>query len=168
MNGKPELDHHGGRSPLQFNASHSTSLAVVAFARWREIGIDIERIRPHLLDNSLTTAVYSPAEAAAFSALPAQERARAFFGSWTRKEAYLKAIGVGLVGPPSEIAIGNLRLSGDCAARLEDKPEELNGWVVGTIAMPPGYCGAVAIRGGVLLPPSTKAFNAARLRCSAG
>lgn len=90
--GKPELAGH----PLHFNLSHSGELAAIALCRDAAVGIDIEQIRPlDDLDGLIATAC-SGREAAALATLPPRRRQEAFFRVWTRKEAYLKALGSGL------------------------------------------------------------------------
>src|SRR5207237_5593023 len=84
---------------VQFNLAHSDGLALLAVARGREVGLDLERVRPEVAGEEIAERYYSPAEVAAFRALPPSERERAFFACWTRKEAYLKALGRGLTVP---------------------------------------------------------------------
>jgi 4'-phosphopantetheinyl transferase len=79
--GKPEVAIPPGRRPIQFNLSHSDGLGLYTVARFRRVGIDVERMR-WLPDFRLY--------------LPETKRAAAFFGFWTRKEAFLKATGQGL------------------------------------------------------------------------
>lgn len=92
--GKPALDAAAAPSGLRFNLSHSCGLALIAIARGREVGIDVEHVRPDLADESLL----EPADAAALRALPPEARPRAFVTWWTRKEALAKATGLGLPG----------------------------------------------------------------------
>src|SRR5258708_27232070 len=91
--GKPRL----AESELgAFNLSHSGGLALFGFAETGEIGIDVEQIHPlaDLLD--IAQRFFCPAETAELISLPANQREHAFFRCWTRKEAYIKALGEGL------------------------------------------------------------------------
>ncbi len=94
--GRPELDPP---SELSFNGSHSDGLAVVAVAYQRIVGVDIERIRP--VDDALDLArgSFSREETELLRAAPASTRSLAFLTIWTRKEAFVKAMGAGLSMP---------------------------------------------------------------------
>ncbi|MFO7325869.1 MAG: 4'-phosphopantetheinyl transferase superfamily protein [Pseudomonadota bacterium] len=94
--GKPELAGDAGRSGVQFNLSHSGAWAVIGWAMGRAIGVDIEVWRPMSDEEALVRRYFSAAENAAWEALPPAERSAAFFRCWTRKEAYIKAVGRGL------------------------------------------------------------------------
>lgn len=94
--GKPLLDGVAAASGIFFNLSHSDNLGLVGWAQGREIGVDVERWREMRDEAALVRRYFSPAEVAAYEALPAAQRTEAFFNCWTRKEAYIKAIGRGL------------------------------------------------------------------------
>jgi 4'-phosphopantetheinyl transferase len=97
--GKPSLQVGDLRATLEFNLSHSHGLAVYAFSFGREVGIDVELIRPELAVDEIADRYFSTREIAALRALPQDLRARGFFNCWTRKEAYVKARGEGLQIP---------------------------------------------------------------------
>jgi len=90
--GKPLLRQH----PLHFNSSRSSQLGLVAICADAEVGIDIEHHRPVIDHQPIARSYFSSAERAALAALPANRQISAFHQIWTRKEAYLKALGVGL------------------------------------------------------------------------
>ncbi len=94
--GKPFLT--GPDGALRFNVSHSHSLAVVAVTLNREIGVDIEYINRDFDVLSVAPSAFSPADFSQLSLLATDERAARFFAGWTRKEAFLKAVGDGLSG----------------------------------------------------------------------
>jgi 4'-phosphopantetheinyl transferase len=98
--GRPELESPG---EITFSASHSDGLAVVAVARDRLVGVDLERIRaiPEVLD--LAKQVCSQAEYAGLQAIAEPARDEAFLRLWTRKESYVKALGVGLSVPLADV-----------------------------------------------------------------
>ncbi len=97
--GKPNIDSARGAPLLQFNLSHSEGLVLYAFAsRWR-VGVDVERIQPISDLDTIIERFFSHRDAAQMRALPAGPRLDAFFTAWTRKEAYLKALGEGLARP---------------------------------------------------------------------
>lgn len=90
--GKPCI----GKSALSFNIAHSGANALLGFTLNQQLGIDIEQIRQ--IDDMPTVAQYSfaPGEFRRWQALPADQKTRAFYRCWTRKEAYLKAVGEGI------------------------------------------------------------------------
>ena len=96
--GKPRLARPSAHD-YEINLSHSAERALIAVARGRDIGIDIEAHRPDLDVQSLAKYVLSPAERCAFAAVPTADRRAAFFRAWTRKESFVKAIGEGLTCP---------------------------------------------------------------------
>jgi 4'-phosphopantetheinyl transferase len=92
--GKPRLADGG----IEFNLSHSGGLALIAVANEREVGVDVERIEPARDVLALAERALPPEIAAAVHAAPANERTAAFYPAWTRHEARLKCLGVGLGG----------------------------------------------------------------------
>jgi len=95
--GKPFLlDPSRGRS-LRFSLSHSGDLALVAVSREREVGVDLERVRPGKDFVGVADRFFSPAERDALARVAPDDRQRAFLAAWVLKEAYLKACGEGLL-----------------------------------------------------------------------
>jgi len=94
--GKPVLTGAASESGIHFNLSHSDTLGVVGWARGRAIGVDVERWRAMRDEAALVRRFFSAAENAAYDALPPERRSEGFFNCWTRKEAYVKAVGRGL------------------------------------------------------------------------
>lgn len=92
--GKPSLASPA--NGLSFNLSHSDGVALVAITRNRRIGVDIEALRPLPEVAELSRRFLAPGECSYILTLPPQNQAAAFFTCWTRKEAFLKAVGVGL------------------------------------------------------------------------
>lgn len=103
--GKPELDWEAmgaadlaGQSALQFNVSHSAGLGLVAVGRGRALGVNVEKVRPISEAERIVASYFTPAEVAAFGSLSEEAKAVAFLRGWTRKEAILKGLGIGLAG----------------------------------------------------------------------
>jgi 4'-phosphopantetheinyl transferase len=90
--GKPLL----ANGAIEFNLSHSGDWALLAVARDRPVGVDIERIKPMAELEKLTARFLMAAEHERIVSLPEVDRVLAFFRTWTCKEAYLKATGEGL------------------------------------------------------------------------
>lgn len=146
-NGKPSLDRAYGGDVLRFNLSHSHGLALYAVTHGREIGIDLERIRPEVTEQQTAERFFSPQEVAVLNTLPANIRTEAFFNCWTRKEAYIKARGEGLSAP-----LDNFEVSlapGEVAALLSFKgdPQETSRWSLQELYPGPGYVAAIAVEG---------------------
>lgn len=106
--GKPSL---AGATTLHFNLSHSAGLAAVAVARTREVGVDVERRRAVHHEAGVARRIMGDSELARYQALPERERCDFLLRLWARKEALVKAAGVGirasLRGVPSEPAEGD-------------------------------------------------------------
>lgn len=102
-NGKPSLAPAAQFGNLNFNLSHSDGLAVYAFAKEREVGIDLESLRPFSDMEQIAARCFSSEEQTDLRSLerPAQEEK--FFRYWTRKEAILKCGGQGFSDPSVEM-----------------------------------------------------------------
>ena len=94
--GKPALNGEHKHNSLRFNMSHSRGVGLVAVSDTKEIGVDVEYIRPDFASEDIARRFFSSREVSAFNALSSELRVAAFFRCWTRKEAYIKAIGLGL------------------------------------------------------------------------
>jgi 4'-phosphopantetheinyl transferase len=132
-------------SSLRFNASHSADLALFAFTRNRNIGVDLERIRSDLALREIAGRFFSEAEIVALRALPAEAQIAAFFACWTRKEALIKAHGSGLSLPLHKFAV-----SLDTPARLlqtDFDPNALSQWTLHELDADDGFAAALAIEG---------------------
>lgn len=99
VRGKPAVASAGSQPAICFNLSHSHGLTVVAIGQEREIGIDVELIRPEFAGEEIAKRYFSAKEIAELGKLPAELRTEGFFLCWTRKEAYIKARGDGLQIP---------------------------------------------------------------------
>jgi 4'-phosphopantetheinyl transferase len=145
--GKPTLTRESGGDMLQFNLSHSHRLALVAVTRGREIGVDLEYIRPEPDLISLAERFFSPREVAVLCALPANMQTEAFFNCWTRKEAYLKAKGFGLSIPLSQFDVS--LAPGEPAALLSTNwdTQEASRWSLRELNPGPGYVAALTVLG---------------------
>jgi 4'-phosphopantetheinyl transferase len=98
-NGKPRLADNAAAHDLRFNLAHSGELALVAVTRGGEIGVDVERLRPVDHWQDIASRYFHATELAAIGGADASQLPAAFLRCWTRKEAVLKAIGVGILFP---------------------------------------------------------------------
>ncbi|WP_287127748.1 4'-phosphopantetheinyl transferase superfamily protein [Candidatus Cyanaurora vandensis] len=135
--GKPDLEPPG---QLRFNLAHAHGLALYAFAWNRAVGVDLEYLRSVRLER-IVARCFAPVEIEFFQQLPDQAREPAFFNGWTRKEAYLKALGRGLTVPLSQCPV-----SLDEPARFLD-PDLAAQWSLLTLNPGPGYIGALVVQG---------------------
>jgi 4'-phosphopantetheinyl transferase len=104
-NGKPYLLAH---PELRFNVSHSAETLVVAVARDRQLGVDVEVLPLDAADDGVANLVFCASERTALEALDATEYSRVFARLWTRKEAYIKADGRGMTLQLNHIDVGTL------------------------------------------------------------
>jgi 4'-phosphopantetheinyl transferase len=140
--GKPFLLGDFGAHELHFNLAHSAGLALYAIARHREVGVDLERIQPHLADQQVAERFFSRQESLALRTQPAGLRVQAFFNCWTRKEAYLKARGEGLLAPLDSFDVS---LSPDQPATLLSVDD--GRWSLYALTPAPGFAAAVVLEG---------------------
>jgi 4'-phosphopantetheinyl transferase len=96
IHGKPGLLGAAASDGLRFNLSHSGAMGLVGWSWQHDIGVDVEVWRAVRDEGALVRRFFSAVEVAAWEALPAERRHEAFFNLWTRKEAYVKALGQGL------------------------------------------------------------------------
>ena len=142
--GKPVLAEFGA-GKLHFNLSHSQGLALYAVTREQEIGIDIEHVRHIPEADEIVKRFFSARENAVFKALPANQKPQAFFNCWTRKEAYLKAIGDGLACPLDRVEVS---LTPGEPARLSSIADpSLDHWTLQELTPACSYVGALAVQG---------------------
>jgi len=143
--GKPSLDIPLS-GDLRFNLSHSHGLALLAFARGRDLGIDLEFVRRDVAAEQIAERFFSPAEAASLRALPADEKVEAFFNCWTRKEAFVKARGEGLSLPLDQFDVS--LAPGEPAALLSRQTAvDISGWSLLDLLPGDKYKAALVVEG---------------------
>ena len=152
--GKPTLAEAG----LHFNVSHSHGMALFAVALDRELGVDVEHVRADFATGEIAQRFFSPGEVSVFNALKKEEQVAAFFRCWTRKEAYIKAIGRGLSEPLDAFDV--TLAPGEPAALLRAQRGDVARWTMFDIDAGADYAGALAaeapvsnIRGWEMLEP---------------
>lgn len=145
--GKPALAGLGGDDSLCFNVSHSKGIALYAIARGRRVGLDIEHVREDFDALTLAERFFSPAEVAALRELLPEQQIGAFFNCWTRKEAYIKALGEGLSHPLAGFSVS--LAPGEPAALLstDDDAQEASRWSLVELSPGDGYVAALACEG---------------------
>ena len=139
---KPALDAEATLKSARFNLSHSHGLAVFAFSLGREVGIDLEFIRPDFATDDIAGRFFSARELAELRTLPAELRAEGFFLCWTRKEAYVKARGAGLHIPLESFSVS---LTPGQPEKLVSPDSER--WTIWSLQPAAGFVGAIVGEG---------------------
>ena len=143
--GKPALDPHRHGTRLRFNLSHSHDVAVVAVACDRDVGIDVERIRPMPDFDGIVARFFSASERAALGRLPEKRRLQAFFECWTRKEACLKAAGLGIGAPLDRLDVGIAPRHREPTVHTLDGLDHTGACELLSVDLVAGYTAAVAV-----------------------
>jgi len=136
--GKPYVQNYPG---VRFNLSHSGSWAMLAVAREREVGVDIEVNRGERPTQGIAERFFAPAEVAELMSTPEEHRVGAFFACWSRKEAYIKARGEGL-----RIPLDSFEVSLGEPATLR-KAADRERWTMCALPAPPDYAAALVGEG---------------------
>lgn len=140
--GKPFLANPSADQSANFNVAHSRNTALLAFTAGASVGVDVEFIRTDIASEEIAERYFAPQEVAELLALPTEQRSTAFFLGWTRKEAYVKALGDGLQIP----------LASFCVSLTPAQPATLQStdssrWTLRNLSPGPGYAGALVAEG---------------------
>jgi 4'-phosphopantetheinyl transferase len=146
--GKPALSRRHGQREIRFNVSHSHGLALYAVTRNREVGVDIERIQPHLTQQQIAERFFAPEECQRLRTLPREKQVEAFYECWTRKEAYLKVQGKSLNQPPDHLPMTLVSAPSASGPTIIDSSDEIRKWALWQLAPGAGYAGALVVEGG--------------------
>jgi len=142
--GKPFLNQLHD-SCISFNLSHSRGIALFAIAAKHNIGIDIEALRYDIDILQMAEVAFSLFEINQLLSFPPSMRHRAFFNGWTRKEAYIKAIGCGISIPLDSFAVSLTPGGISPVINIAGSFSELSPWSVYEIEIESGYVAALAI-----------------------
>lgn len=143
--GKPELV--SGSGALHFNLSHSGAFALYAIALHRAVGIDIELIRYDMEVEEIARKFFSENEIGALRQAPESRLHDVFFQYWTRKEAFVKAIGKGIVFPMHEVDVSLANGTDLSPVAWPGDQKENTGWYVQDLFPAANYRAAVAVEG---------------------
>jgi len=142
--GKPSLDIS---TSLHFNLSHSKGLALLGVSSDRELGIDLEFIRTDFPFEQVAKSVFSVPEQAVLRSLPDSLKPEAFFNAWTRKEAYIKALGQGLSIPLDQFDVAFVPGEPAALRAVRGTWENAHNWTLQHLSPAPNYAGAIAVAG---------------------
>jgi 4'-phosphopantetheinyl transferase len=145
--GKPFLDPEFSSSLLNFNLSHSGSVALYAITRNMEIGVDVERVRSDFAYEELAKHFFSANEVAILRTIPTEKKLEAFYNCWTRKEAYIKAHGKGLSLPLDSFDVCFAPWEPPRLLITQVEPEEHSLWTLLGLKPGHGHTGALAVKG---------------------
>jgi 4'-phosphopantetheinyl transferase len=145
--GKPAVASECDGAGIRFNMSDSHGLAICAVTRGRQVGIDLERMRSEVPCEKLAKRYFAEAEVNALLALPANQRQEGFFNGWTRKEAYLKAIGKGLSFPLKNVVVSLAPGEPAAILAIQGDPEEARRWSLRALHPDPAYRAALVVEG---------------------
>jgi 4'-phosphopantetheinyl transferase len=145
--GKPYLARTLGSPVLRFNLSHSHELMLLACTHGHEIGVDLEYVRPLENMGQIAARFFSAYENSVFNVLSQDGRLEAFYNCWTRKEAYLKAIGTGLAKPLDQFDVSLAPGEAPRLLRVQGDPQEVERWSMHAPVAGPDYVAAVAVEG---------------------
>jgi 4'-phosphopantetheinyl transferase len=146
-NGKPELASSQNSCDLRFNVSHSGEWALIAITSGRALGVDIEKVRPMSNHLEIAGRFFSARELEEILAVSEPRRQDAFFACWTRKEAFLKAIGAGLSYPLSKFSVSVDPDEPAGLGQVGDGIQTDSRWHLADLRPAEGYRGALAWEG---------------------
>ena len=141
--GKPAITGQTGANGLRFSSSHSADWALIAIARGIELGVDLEQHRPMNDVEDLVKNCFSEAEISELSRLPQALKAAGFINGWTRKEAFVKAIGLGLSYPLNRIAVSLVPGRPAALLAVADDPDAIKKWTLISLDAFPHYSAAL-------------------------
>ncbi len=140
--GKPSLR---GR-PLEFSVSHAADRVLIAVARGRRVGVDVEAMGRRVSEREISARFFSRREVEALEDLLPEDRVAGFYRCWTRKEAFLKADGRGLSLPLADFAVSVEAHRAELLWTAWD-PHEVARWTLRSLDVGPGFAAALAVEG---------------------
>ena len=155
--GKPELSNLSAGS-LHFNLSHSGDLGLIAISHGM-VGVDVEQQRNRGNVIEMAQQVFAPSEYTVLQRLPDHEKLGAFFRLWVRKEAFTKALGLGLNLPLNRFEVD---LTSPRLLSLNGESRLADGWHIHDLHIDSGYTAAVVWQGPRQVLP--RALNSNQLR----
>jgi 4'-phosphopantetheinyl transferase len=142
--GKPGIANNNS---LQFNISHSQNIALFAFSKRFTIGVDVEFVNPKIEAKDIAKNFFSKNEVLNLLALPEEQQSLGFFNCWTRKEAFIKAVGEGLSFPLDKFEVS---LEPDKPAKLlatDWEPVAVSKWSLYSMSPRANFVGCLVVEG---------------------
>jgi 4'-phosphopantetheinyl transferase len=141
--GKPAIALGPADPDLRFNVSHCDDLAVYAFSCGLDVGVDVEAVRALPEADRIAAHFFSPRENDAYRALDPRDKPLGFFNCWTRKEAFIKALGDGLCHPLDGFDVSLAPDERAAILRVGATAGDECGWRMESFAPSPGFVAAV-------------------------
>ncbi len=135
---------------IEFNLSHSSDFALIAVTRGCKVGVDVEQIRADIELENLARRNFSPREVSELTALPPEQRTLGFFHCWTRKEAYIKAQGLGLSLPLDSFDVSLAPNEQVVLRATRPDANESARWSLHSLDVESNYAAALAVEGNCL------------------
>ncbi len=145
--GQPTLAPDQNAPDVRFSVTHTSGLAAIAVTTGRAIGIDLEQIRPIAEFELIARRNFATTEQTQLFDLPADERLRGFLNVWTCKEAYLKALGLGLSRGLDRCAVSLAPGRRPELVWSELEPGPVTRWSLATLDTEQNFVGALAVEG---------------------
>src|SRR3989449_9302213 len=146
VRGKPALAGRFADSDLRFNLSHCDDVALYAFSSGREIGVDVEAVRAIPDGDAIAACMFSRGENEVYCSLEPRDKPLGFFNCWTRKEAFIKALGDGLYHPLDRFEVSLAPGEPARILRVESTTGDQCGWTLPSFLPLPGLIGAVVLQ----------------------
>ena len=147
--GKPHLLSSEDKLGLRFNLSHSHEMALVAVARNRDVGVDVEFMRADFATDDVAERFFSRSEVNQLGTIAAALKTEAFFSCWTRKEAYIKARGEGLSFPLDQFDVTVAPEAEPALLNNRRDRQEVWRWSFHALAPAFGYAATMAVEAGI-------------------
>jgi 4'-phosphopantetheinyl transferase len=143
--GKPAVSDDQNDCALNFNLSHSAELILYAVTRERVVGIDIEYIREDFATLEIAEHFFSKDEVEALKSLPTDQRTIGFFNCWSRKEAFIKAKGMGVSYPLDRFTVSLAPGEPPALLKVDDDELEVARWKMYELNPGAGYAAAMIV-----------------------
>jgi 4'-phosphopantetheinyl transferase len=145
--GKPYLAGGQDQLGLRFNLSHSHDMALLAVARNRDVGVDIELCRADFATDEVAQRFFSRSELKQLASIAQEQKTEAFFNCWTRKEAYIKARGEGLSFPLDQFDVSFAPDARPALLGNRRDATEASRWSFEELSPADGYAAALTVEG---------------------
>jgi 4'-phosphopantetheinyl transferase len=143
--GKPDIAGHQNDCNLNFNLSHSNDMVLYALRLEGGLGIDIEYMRDDFASLEIAQHFFAKDEVAALSSLAVEQRVKAFFNCWARKESYIKALGMGISFPLDKFVVSMAPDEAPALLKVENNDREPDRWKMYELRPGDGYAAAIIV-----------------------
>jgi 4'-phosphopantetheinyl transferase len=143
--GKPAVSNDQNDLAINFNLSHSKDIVLYTFARGRAVGVDVEYIREDFATLEIAEHFFSKDEVRTLGSLPVGQRTKAFFACWSRKESFIKAVGMGVSYPLDRFSVSLAPDDPPALLKVDDDDREACRWEMFELTPGIGYAAALVV-----------------------